>query len=255
MSKALVKSPSKTAAVAVIAKPQRLDLDKLDAEQMRNNFVFDATEHGRRALAMITHVEGLKVERSKKAIMAGVYLKQVKAVLGHGPFNAWCSEHLGKSKRMGEYYMALAVKFARSTKLDFPELAGANQLTLDLKAQDSDGRAVLAKLDKFVGSKGLTELMHQHGVIKQGGARPGPTPKPTPGGADDGAGEPTLDEAEAAARSTGLAAVETATQALLNDVLWHDLTPENAALIETKLKALAAQFHDRLLKLKHQTAA
>ncbi|MDF3058052.1 MAG: hypothetical protein K0R17_2267 [Rariglobus sp.] len=257
MPKASAKPSTKTASVAVLAKSKPIDLEKLDAGQVGSSFRFDAKEHGKRAVAMIAHVEGLKKERSMKAILAGIFLHQVKLSLEHGEFEAWMSEHLGKTARTGRNYMALAAKFSRSTRLILPELVGANQLSLDLTAKNDDGRAVLVKLEKFVGSKGLTELMQQHEVIKQGGARPAPATTTTsaPGGADDGAGEPTVDEAEDAARSTGLEAVETAHKALMNDVLWHDLTPENAALIEGKLKTLADCFHARLLKLKHAAAA
>lgn len=145
--------------------PAVLDLDKLDAAQIGHNVRFDAEACGVRALAMLQHVEGLRKERSIKAILAGLYLHQVKATLGHGSFGDWLSQHLGKADRTARRYMSLASIFARKSALLLPEMLGANQLTLDLQAQDSEGRAILGKLDAFVGTEGLTALMQKHGVV------------------------------------------------------------------------------------------
>lgn len=243
MSKATLKP------VVISTKP--IDLDKLDADQIGNGFRFDAVDHGKRAVAMITAVEGLKVERSQKAILAGIYLHQVKAALGHGEFESWASTHLGKTVRTARNYMGLAAKFSRSSRLLLPEIVGANQLSLDLTAKGDDSKAFMGKLTKFVGAHGLTDLMHRHGVIKQGGKQT----KKKPTANDEPEPEPTAEEAEAAARTSALDAVATAEKALLDDVLWHDLTPAAAVMIEAKLKALSTEFHDRLLKLKHAHAA
>lgn len=256
------EKPLKPALIA--AKP--IDLEKLDAAQIRNSCEFDADASGKRALAMLQHVDGLRKERAVKAILAGLYLHQVKLALDHGEFGAWKNKHLGNSRsRSANHYMDLAAKFARSAKLLLPEILGANQLTLDLQAQDSDGRAILAKLDQFVGERGLTDLMHRHGVIKQGGAREPALPAATPSdsGEDTASDSATREDAapaddmaaaeraSAAARDAALRTVADAERHLLKPELWHDLTDEGAALVDAKLKGLHAAFHERLLKRRH----
>jgi hypothetical protein len=179
--KNILPFPSMTTTTLTTTKP--IDLDKTSPDQIRNSFVFDAEETGARAKAMLGHIEGLKKERAVKALLVGIYLHQVKIALPHGEFNAWCTAQLGNSKRKAELYMSLAAKFSRSAKLLLPELIGANQLSLDLaNVQDEGGRAILGKLDAFVGELGLTELLRHHGVISPLGARGGSTTR----GREDG---------------------------------------------------------------------
>lgn len=160
-SQPMPKAPTKA-----LVKPNKpIDLDVIEAGQIGNSFRFDPAAHGKRAVAMIAQVEGLKKERAIKATLAGIYLHGVRLALDHGEWEAWAAKHLGKSVRTARNYMSLAAAFSRKSKLLLPEMVGANQLTLDLQAQDSDGRAILAKLDKFVGGEGLTALMQKHGVL------------------------------------------------------------------------------------------
>ncbi len=245
MPKADLKSLS-TAVAVITAKP--IDLEKLPDLKCETGFAFDAEHLGKIALAMLAHVEGLKSERAKKGVLAGVYLQQVKAALGHGPFNAWCAKHLGKSKRMGEYYMALAAKFARSTKLLLPEVIGANQLTLALEAKGSDAQAFKAKLEKFVGDRGLTELMQKHGVIKRGGNQRQTTT------AEETTPPPDSLRPEAQAYDDFVQAVEGAERVLLDDARWTVMPPDLAARVEPLLKRLLTRYHDRLLQAKHEAA-
>jgi hypothetical protein len=238
----------------VLSPSKPVDLDKLDSAQIGNSFRFDAEASGKRALAMLQHVDGLRRERAMKATLAGIYLSQVRIALPHGEFEAWAAQHLGKSVRTARNYMQLAAKFSRSAKLLLPEIIGANQLTLDLEAQDNDGRAILAKLDRFVGECGLTELMHRHQVIKQGGARPPAAPALGAGDAPAGPA-PTTEEAEAAARDAVAAALTAAEKTLLAEITWHDLTLDAAERADALLRDLAAKFHERLLRHRHEHAA
>ena len=157
--------------------PAVIDLDRLKENQLPA--MFDAEDLGRRAAAMLAHCDGLKKERTIKCILAGIFLAQVRVELGHGPFGKWLEKHLchsvkngSESTRTAYRYIALAAAFSRSSRMLLPELIGANQLSLDLaNVQDEGGRTLLAKLDTFVGQRGLTELMKKHGVIKLGGPR------------------------------------------------------------------------------------
>jgi len=251
MTKPSLKTPATSTALAVVEnKP--VDLAKIDASQMRNCFAFDEKLLAERALAMMQHIEGLKKERAVKGILAGIYLAQIKASLGHGEFNAWCAKYLGKSKRMGEYYMALAAKFSRSSKLLLPEVVAANQLSLDLKTKGSTGAAFMAKLDKFVGALGLTELMQKHGVIQRGGYQQRALPPAeTPGAGAARSEEELLAIAEAAAFQQCTDAVAAARKTLTNELRWSALTLESAGLVDAQLKSLAAEFHELLLKARH----
>lgn len=170
--------------------------------------------------------------------------------MGHGEFGSWKGKHFGDAKsRTVNRYMDLAAKFCRSSKLLLPEIVAANQLSLDLQAKGSTGKAFMGKLDKFVGNSGLTELMQKHGVIQRGGHRPQPQPETntieTTGAEEHG-------QAEAAVFGVAIKAVETAERALMNDVLWHDLTPEAAKAVDAKLRALQVRFHERVLKHLHE---
>jgi hypothetical protein len=238
----------------VLSPSKPVDLDKLDTVQKSHSGIFDAEACGARAVAMFAHVEGLKKERAIKAVLTGLYLHQVKVALGHGEFDAWKAKHFEKGRSTIGRYMDLAAKFSRSAKLLLPEIIGANQLTLDLEAQDSDGRAILAKLDRFVGECGLTELMHRHQVIKQGGARPPAAPTLGAGDAPEGPAA-TTEEAEAAARDAVAAALTAAEKTLLAEITWHDLTLDAAERADALLRDLAAKFHERLLRHRHEHAA
>lgn len=248
--KAHVCKARKSTSLAVVeTKP--IDLDKLDGLQKSNSWTFDSDELGRRAKSMFEYVESLKTERSKKAILVGVYLHQVRAALPHGEFDSWKTKHFAKSRSTIGNYMALAAKFSRSAKLLLPEVVAANQLSLDLKAKGSTGEAFMAKLDKFVGNSGLTELMQKHAVIQRGGYRPSPQPSAPPPETTNDAGDEPFDKAEATAFQKCSDAVEAARKALTNELYWTALTVESAELIEAQLKSLQATFHDLILKAKH----
>ncbi|MBC8009948.1 MAG: hypothetical protein H7067_07615 [Burkholderiales bacterium] len=156
--------------------PATIDLDTIKEAQLPA--MFDAEALGQRAAAMLAHCDGLKKERVIKCILAGIFLAQIRAELGHGKFGKWLENHLchnvkngSESARTAYRYIGLAGAFSRTSKLLLPELIGANQLSLDLSTADEGGRTLLAKIDTFVGQRGLTENMKKYGVIKMGGAR------------------------------------------------------------------------------------
>lgn len=220
---------------------------------MSNGWTFDADDLGKRARAMLEHVEALKTEHSQKAVLAGVYLRQVKAVLPHGEFESWKKKYFPKSRSMIAYLMSLAEKFSRSAKVMMPELVAAQQLSLDLQAPKGAGQAFKQKLVKFVGSLGLTDLLRRHGILKKGG-------KKTKQGTGDGGqakGETPAASLspEALAYGQMVEAVEAAQATLLDETRWSLLTPAAAAKVDPLLKKLASDFHNRLLQSRHETAA
>jgi hypothetical protein len=246
-----MSKPSNSSPVLTLAANKPIDLEKITGDQIRNSFAFDADALGQRAKAMLDHVEQLKTERAQKAVLAGIYLQQVKAELGHGGFNQWSSKHFAKSKRTVEYYMQLAAKFCRSSKLLLPELIGANQLSLALEAKDQSGEVFKSKLEKFVSQKGLTELMQQHGVIKRGGLKAA-APKPAADSSEETPPASLSPDAEAFQQCFD--AVKDAESVLLDDVRWSLLTPETAAQILPLLKRLTERFTDRLQQARHEAA-
>lgn len=252
-------SSAHTTALAVIDPKKPVDLEKLAPGQIRNSCEFDAAELGRRAQAMLSHIEALKVERAQKAVLAGLYLHQVKDALGHGTFREWTQEHFGNSCQNGigvsqrsiTNYMGLAAAFCRKSKLLLPEIVASQQLSLTLEAKGSDAQAFKAKLQKFVGERGLTELMALNGVIKQGGnQRPADAAKPA---AQD---QPPPDSLrpEAQIYNDFVEAVERAERVLLDDARWLEITPELGERVEPLLKRLLTQYHEKVLRAKHEAA-
>lgn len=241
----------------VLTKP--VDLDKLAGAQISTQWKFDTKSLAERTKAMFAHLDGLKKERAVKAILAGLYLHEVKLALGHGAFGAWKKENFTHGHSQIANYMALAAKFSRSAKLLLPELVSAEQITLDLRAENSDAATLKTKLEKFVGGQGLTDLLRKHGIVKQGGnQRPekGEEAQPT-----ELAKLPTPEELAAAEEAAAGAAFKSASDALdaanavlLGEVVWASLTPQSAELIDSGLKALAAKFHERVLEARHVAA-
>lgn len=239
----------------IVLHNKPVNLDKLDASQISTEWKFEPNLLAQRAKAMVENIEGLKKERAIKAILAGLYLHEVKAALGHGSFGAWKAEHFPKSNTQLSNYMGLAAKFCRSSKLLLPELIAANQITLDLTTADEFGATAKAKLEKFVGNIGLTDLLTRHGIVKRGGAKTKTVALPAPAsGSDTPPPEPTADEGCGIAFKNCFDALETAEKSLLSDINWALLDEEKAGMIEAKLKALEARFHERLLELRHVSA-
>lgn len=242
----------------VLTKP--VDLDQLNSthldavDQKRHSVVFDAKSLTQRVGQMFAHLDGLAKERATKAILCGIYLAEIKAKTGHGEFTGWLQENFPNAVRSAQRYMALAAKFSRSSKLLLPELIAANQISLALEAPDATGEALMAKLDKFVGTSGLTELLTRHGIVKRGGNRhttnqdtAAPDAKAEP--------EPTLEEGAVTAFTNVFNAIDEAERVLLSETNWALLDVEKAEMLDGKLKSLAASFHERALRLRHERTA
>lgn len=246
-----------TTTLVLPTKP--VDLDKLDGAHLADGqngtqFRFDANSLTVRVRQMFAHLDGLEKERSMKAILCGIYLAEIKAKTPHGEFTAWLATNFQNSARRAQHYMALAAKFSRSSKLLLPELIAANQISLALEAPDATGEALMAKLGKFVGNHGLTDLLRKHGIVKQGGNQRPDTPALA-----GPAKEPTAEElAEAEERAAGAAfqsasdLLSKAETVLLGEVVWASLTLQSAELLEARLKSLHTKFHERVLQARHE---
>lgn len=243
-----------------IALTKPVDLDQLNSthltvgEQNGTKFRFDSNSLTERVRQMFTHLDGLEKERAMKAVLCGIYLAEIKAKTAHGEFTSWIQQNFPNSDRRARHYMALAAKFSRSSKLLLPELIAANQISLALEAPDATGEALMAKLDKFVGTSGLTELLTRHGIVKRGGNRH-TTTQDTPAPDAKAEPEPTLEEGAVAAFTNVFNAIDEAERVLLSETNWALLDVEKAEMLEGKLKSLAASFHERALRLRHERTA
>lgn len=151
-----------------------VDLDRLDMGQIRDECEFAAERVGAIAKQMLDHLAELQHEHAVKSVLAGIYLQQVKAVVGHGQFGAWKEKHCGSATaRMPNYYMKLAAVFAAKSRLLIPEIVAANQLSLALEQPgNANGARVLEKVRKFVGTQSLSDLLAKHAIKVRGGAQP-----------------------------------------------------------------------------------
>ena len=243
----------------VLTKP--VDLDKLAgahldvADQNGTKFRFDANSLTERVRAMFANLDGLQKERAMKAVLCGIYLAEIKAKTAHGEFTTWLHDNFPNSDRRARHYMALAAKFSRSSKLLLPELIAANQISLALEAPDATGEALMAKLGKFVGNAGLTDLLRKHGIVKQGGNQRTALPAPADGDTPPApVTEPNEEQIEARMFASVMETIGQAEQHLLSETTWALLSPASAELLENKLKSVLADFHERLLKARHLAA-
>lgn len=241
-----------------------VDLDKLDASQIRNSSCeFDPATWGTRAQAMLVHVDALKCERAQKSILLGLFLYRVKWELGHGQFGEWIEEYFRNpsakgapraSVRTANNVMALAAKFCRSKKLLLPEIIASQQLALGLQSEEPTD--LREKLEAFVGSNSLTELYFKHGIRKQGGNQRTALPIPVDGEAPTSpAAELNEEQIEAQMFASAMDTITKAEQHLLAELTWSMLAPESAELLENKLKSVLASFHERLLRARHERAS
>ena len=244
-----------SASLTLVDPSKPIDLAKVEAGQIRNVANFDSAELGERAKAMIDHINALDHERAQKAILAGIYLHQVKLSLPHGEFGVWMEKHLCNSctnpvsRRTAYNVMLLAEKFCRSAKLYLPELVASQQLSLKLEAPAGAAQAFKAKLVKFVGHHGLTELYQRHGVIRRGGKREKPSAPATP------EETPTNLNPAAVACQQMVDAINDCERIMLAEECWAELRPDQIEnLVAPLVKRFAERFRNRLLQAKHESA-
>ncbi|MBK8477473.1 MAG: hypothetical protein IPL39_14565 [Opitutaceae bacterium] len=87
---------------------------------------------------------------------------------------------------------------------------------------------------------------------------PAPSAPALPAPAADGqppTPEPTADEGPAIAFENFFNAIKTAEKVLLSDLNWSLIDTDKAALAEATLKSMVESYHERLLRLRHESAA
>jgi hypothetical protein len=99
-----------------------------------------------------------------KAIVLGITLWRVRFALPHGQWVGWQAEHLAASKSQVNYIMRLAVVFLLKSRATRVELRALPCDSTTLAPGDELSRALLARLEKFVGECSLNELLVKHGI-------------------------------------------------------------------------------------------
>jgi len=136
------------------------------------------------AVAQIAAVAQMESNAARGGVLAGITLHRVKASLGHGSFRPWLESanvnfgsHLSAHSRVkiANNYMRLASAFLEKAKVTKPSLLAlpGDQTAIEL-GDNHPSRDLFEKLDSFVGTLSLNELLIAHGIKdtkKLGGAR------------------------------------------------------------------------------------
>jgi hypothetical protein len=111
-------------------------------------------------------------ETSMRVILCGLALRRIKASLKHGQWEPWTKRIIAPlfgahASRYIRNWMRLADKFVETSKLTLPDFLAlpGDQTELALAAEtNAEAKRLMARLEKFVGDLGPTELMIKHGV-------------------------------------------------------------------------------------------
>lgn len=101
---------------------------------------------------------------ARRAVVLGLTLWRVRFALPHGQWMPWQQEHLATGKTQVNYIMRLALAFLVKSRATKVELRALPADTVELSADHDLSRALLARLDKFVGECSLNELLVKHGI-------------------------------------------------------------------------------------------
>ena len=115
----------------------------------------------RRHLEEIRKAEKMTAQR---AIVLGVMLWKVRLALPHGDWMPWQAQYLSACKTEVNYYMRLALVFLIKSRATKVELRALPSDSVELAANDALSRALLTRLEKFVGECSLHELLVKHGL-------------------------------------------------------------------------------------------
>jgi hypothetical protein len=115
----------------------------------------------RKHLEEIRRVEKMTAQR---AIVLGITLWKVRLALPHGKWTPWQEEHLSSGKSYVNYFMRLALVFLMKSRATKVELRALPSDSVELSAGDEISRALLGRLEKFVGDCSLHELLVKHGL-------------------------------------------------------------------------------------------
>lgn len=189
------------------------------------------------AVAQLSAVSELEAKAAIGGVLAGLTLHRVKASMPHGTFGKWLESKTNGvrfSTRQAQFLMRLALVFLEKTRAQAPDLLALPGSDGDLAlADNAAGKALAAKLQKFVGEASLYELLVKHGI--RGVSRDGDDAE---GGDDDGAGTAAGEDffAEVATTLEGWRKIVTDKTALVR------LTPKQLDLLKDDVSASYNQF-------------
>jgi hypothetical protein len=201
-------------------------------------------------IAQVSFFRRAQPETSMKVVLCGLALRRIKASLKHGQWEPWVKRHLVPilSKNAGRTvrtWMRLADKFVETTKLTLPDFLAlpGDQTELALAAETNAGaKRLMARLGKFVGDLGPTELMIKHGVREQ------EKKARTLGGEK----EETPAAAEAARHAITLQdrfnELDQALNTLPDKTVWMSLTKQHHADLRARAHATAAHYDQLWVK-------
>lgn len=161
-------------------KPSKKDTSALVLLQDRQiSASVELTKLQAAALHQLDTLARLNREAPVRAILVGLTLHKIKAVLKRGEFIPWIKQHVkGRGYVQCTYYMRLAVAFAEKTRVTKPEILAiaGDQTELAIEPADDTARRMMEKITKFVGESNLSELLDRYRIKetkKLGGAREG----------------------------------------------------------------------------------
>ncbi len=119
------------------------------------------------AVHQVKLIRRTESEASQRAILLGLTLYRIKASM-KGTFTDWLKKDFDVlGYRQARYYMAASLAFIEKTKATLPEFLAlpGDQAELQLAAvPEGKGRALMAKIEKFVGDRSLGEMFEDLGI-------------------------------------------------------------------------------------------
>ncbi len=123
-------------------------------------------------LAQVDFFRRNQPETASRIILAALGMRRIKASVGHGNWEPWQKRNIvpilgPAASRTIRNWMRLADRFVEDSELTLPEFLSlpGDQTELALNAKkDESARRLMARLEKFVGDLGPTELMVKHGI-------------------------------------------------------------------------------------------
>jgi hypothetical protein len=113
------------------------------------------------------HLEEIRqMERTaaQRAIVLGLTLWRIRGALPHGAWVPWQEKHLSAGRTQVNYIMRLALVFLTKSRATKIELRALPTDSTELAANDELSRALVARLEKFVGECSLNELLVKFGI-------------------------------------------------------------------------------------------
>lgn len=119
------------------------------------------------AVHQVKLIRRTESEASQRALLLGLTLWRIKASM-KGTFTGWLKKDFDSlGYRQARYYMSASLAFIEKTKATLPEFLAlpGDQAELALDAlPEGKGRALMAKIEKFVDGRSLGDLFEDLGI-------------------------------------------------------------------------------------------